>query len=89
MELSQKKKSLGNKGFLCVRIFFPFCFVWRFFLGGARGRGMEKEFNHQNAGAKKKVLLGFLELGKVCVTTRGVFSKKKRHRKIMGSNMPT
>lgn len=46
---------------------FSILFVWRFFLGGGRGRGMEKEFNHQNAGAKKKVLLGFLELGKVCV----------------------
>lgn len=33
MELSQKKKSLGNKGFLCVRIFFHFVclalFSWR------------------------------------------------------------
>lgn len=33
--------------------FFSILFVWRFFLGGGRGRGMEKEFNHQNAGAKK------------------------------------
>lgn len=42
--------------FVCLALF-----SWR----REREGGMEKEFNHQNAGAKKKVFLGFLELGKV------------------------
>lgn len=67
--------------FVCLALF-----SWR----REREGGMEKEFNHQNAGAKKKVFLGFLELGKVCVTTRGerCFQKKKI-QKNHGIYMPT
>ena len=52
--VKSKKKSLGNKGFLCVRIFFPFCLFGAFFLAEGEGGVWRKNLIIKTQVQKKK-----------------------------------